>query len=208
MRERITISIKKDLLNKIDQQIDGSRIRNRSHAIEHFVSETLGIADINNAVILAGGEGALKLIPTIEFYIEEFKSFGINEVYLAVGYLGTKIREYVGDGTKFGLKINYIESGDGTGGAIKKLREKFKKSFIVINTDERMSIDFKKLIAYHRKNLSISTIATKELKNFKGVYIFEPEVFKIIPNGFSMLEKDLFPKLFDENMASAFPLID
>ena len=207
MRERITISIKKELLNKIDQQVDGSRIRNRSHAIEHFVYEALGLADINNAVILAGGEEALKLIPIIEYFLEQFKIYGLSEVCLAVGYLGTKVKEYIGDGTKFGLKINYLEGGEGTGGAIKMLKEKFKRSFIVVNLDEKIDIDFKKVISFHRKNLTLSTVATKDLKKFKGLYIFEPEIFKYIPNGFSMVENDLFPKLFSKGQATAYPLL-
>ena len=207
MRERITISIRSDLLEKIDQQIDGSKLRNRSHAIEHFVSESLGLAEVNNAVILGGGKGALKLIPIIEGSIQELKKYGINLIYLAVGYLGPKIKEYIGDGTKYGVKVIYLEGGEGTAGAVKPLKNTFKKTFIVINLDESLKIDLKKLAAFHRKHLSTATIAVKELTNPKGIYMFEPDIFTFIPDGFSMLESDVFPELVKENKIITFPAL-
>lgn len=207
MRERITISIRKDLLSKIDQQIDGSRLRNRSHAIEHFVSESLGLSEVNNVVILAGGKGALKLIPIIEESIKSLSTYGISRIYIAVGYLGPKIREYIGDGTKFGLKIEYLEGGEGTAGAIKPLEKIFKKTFMVINLDNSLQVDLKKLASFHRQHMSIATIASKDTATNTGIYVLEPEIFRYIPNGFSMLENDVFPKLAEENELITFPLV-
>lgn len=208
MRERITISIKKDLLNKIDQQIDGSRLRNRSHAIEHFVSESLGLADFNNAVILGGGKGALKLVPIIEESIVQLKEYGLGVIYLAVGYLGPKIKEYIGDGTKFGVKIKYIEGGEGTAGALKPLEKEFKKTFLVVNLDESLAVDLKKFSNYHRQHLAVVTIASNNQPEAKGIYLFEPEVFRYIPEGFSMLETDVFPKLIEDSKLASFPLLN
>lgn len=199
MRERITISIRKDLLSKVDQQIDGARLRNRSHAIEHYISESLGVADVSNAVILGGGKGALKLIPIIENTIKDLQEYGINLIYLAVGYLGPKIKEYLGDGTKYGVKIVYVEGGEGTAGALNPLKQIFKKTFIVANLDEQMNVDLKKLVSFHRKHLSTATIAIKDFRNPKGIYVFEPDIFKYIPSSFSMLETNIFPELIKEN---------
>jgi NDP-sugar pyrophosphorylase family protein len=207
MRERITISIQKELLDKLDHQIDGSRIRNRSHAIEHCINETLGNSGVPEAVILGGGKFALKLIPLIEESILMIKDYGIQTVYLAVGYLGPKIKEYFGDGNKFGIKIIYLEGGEGTAGAIKPLKKILTKSFLVFNLDSKIELDLARLYDFHKKHFSAATIATLNLANPKGVYLFEPEVFQYIPEGFSMLESDVFPKLNNENKLLTFPIL-
>ena len=65
-RERITISIKKDLLSKVDKKVDGVKLRNRSHAVESLLSEALGINAIKDAIVMAGGEEATKNIAAIK----------------------------------------------------------------------------------------------------------------------------------------------
>ena len=60
-RKRLTITLKKELLLEIDKVVDGARIRNRSHAIEYLLSQTLS-PKIKKAVILAGGRG-IKMRP-------------------------------------------------------------------------------------------------------------------------------------------------
>jgi len=66
MKERVTISIEDSLLKKIDMQVDGKKIRNRSHAIEQLLSEVLENKGYKKALILAGGKGT-RLRPFIEF---------------------------------------------------------------------------------------------------------------------------------------------
>ncbi len=57
-RVRITISISQDVAKEVDNRIDGTHIRNRSHAIESLLSESLQLSSIKTAVILAGGKDA------------------------------------------------------------------------------------------------------------------------------------------------------
>lgn len=206
-RERITISIKEDLLRKIDQKIDGVKMRNRSHAIELLVSESLGLSQLNYAIIMAGGKGALKLIPTIEETLRNLKRFGFNETTIALGYLGDKIKNNIGDGGKIGIKINYIEGGEGTSGALLPLKDKIKKTFVVVNITEAMNINIKNLVDFHRQHLSVASVATKDINSLKGYYILEPEIFSYIPTGFSMLEENVFPKLASDNKLVFYPLI-
>ena len=50
------------------------------------------------------------------------KTQGFQSVILSIGYLGDQVREYCGDGSKWGLKISYLEDGKlplGTGGAVR-----------------------------------------------------------------------------------------
>ena len=79
------------------------------------------------AVILAGGRGTrLRPItdtlpkplvpfhgrPFVSYLLEQLKSQGIQEVLLLVGYLGGQVREYCGDGSRWGLEVDYVESGE------------------------------------------------------------------------------------------------
>lgn len=54
-RERLTITLRSDLLKTLDAEIDGERLRNRSHAIEYFLSRSLGLKAVK-VLILAGGK--------------------------------------------------------------------------------------------------------------------------------------------------------
>ena len=54
MPERITITIKKELLGRIDKSIDKNNVRNRSHAIERLIVKALGKTGIETALLLAG----------------------------------------------------------------------------------------------------------------------------------------------------------
>lgn len=206
-RERITISIREDILRKVDQKIDGVKMRNRSHAIELLITESLGLSQLDFAVIMAGGKAAIKLIPTIEQAIKNLKQFGFSEIYVAVGFLGDKIKQSIGDGKKLDVNINYIEGGEGTAGALLPLKGKIKKSFVVINLDSSLNLNLKNLSDFHREHLATATIAAKDLKTMKGYYILEPEIFNFIPKGFSMLEEDVFPKLAEENKLVFYPII-
>ena len=76
------------------------------------------------AVILAGGKGTRlrpltyetpkALLPVhgktlTEHLFDLFKRHGITEVFLSIGYLGEKIKDYFKDGKEFGVDIKYIE---------------------------------------------------------------------------------------------------
>jgi len=63
-KERITITISPAILTAVDALVDGKAIRNRSHAIEMLVSQSLGTS-IGDALILAGGGGAAKAMTKV-----------------------------------------------------------------------------------------------------------------------------------------------
>lgn len=206
-RERITISIHKDLLKQIDQVIDGTKIRNRSHAIESLASEALCLDQIKDAIVMAGGQDATKNISAIKDSLLRLKKIGLKEVIIAVGFLADKIKKELKNGQDFGLKIDYLEKGEGTGGALLSLKKALKNTFIVVNLDKNIDLDYKTLTDFHKLNSKTATVATDDIKKFNGIYILEPKIFEYIPKGFSMLEEDVFPKLNKDNSLAIFPLI-
>ncbi|MCC2631584.1 MAG: hypothetical protein K0S20_283 [Patescibacteria group bacterium] len=206
-RVRVTISLSKEIADQIDQTIDGVKIRNRSHAIETLVTDSLDLVQVKHAVILIGGEQAIKRVPAVLSMLKTLKQFGIFNVIIAVGFLGDKIRKEIGTGEKHGLSIDYIESELGTGGAILQLKSKLKQTFLVINIDQPVEIDLKNLLKFHRSHGPLITIATRSLRELSGVYAMEPKIFSAIPEGFCMLEDTVFHDMTRQGKLLSYPIL-
>jgi len=124
MVDRVTITIKKDILRRIDSMVDGNDIRNRSHAIENLLTKSLVKTGLDTALIMAGGEGVnlrpityeipkplipIRGKPILEHQLNLLKKHDVTNVILSVNYMNDKIRGYFGDGRRFGVDITYIE---------------------------------------------------------------------------------------------------
>lgn len=175
-RLRLTITLKESLVEQVDALIDGQRIRNRSHAIEYILSRSLAPV-IRKAVILAGGKGEalrpytlelpksmlpIKGRPLLEYLITDLRKAEIRELIICVGYLGEKIREYFGDGSKFGVKISYSweKTPLGTGGAIQKVESAIgKEPFMLLHGDILVDLNLTDVVQFHKDQETIATVA-------------------------------------------------
>jgi len=84
--------------------------------------------------------------PFIDHQLKLLASKGVSKVVLCVGNLGEQIKEYVGDGKRFGLSVEYSFDGEkllGTGGAIKRAIPKLGKEFFIMYGDSYLNIDLK-----------------------------------------------------------------
>lgn len=108
-------------------------------------------------MLITGGK------PLIQYNIESLRDAGIKDITLVVGYKKEVIEEYFGDGSKFGVNINYaVQEGQlGTAHAIGSAEKYIDESFIVLNGDIIVSYD---LI----RNL-IEKYATRTSNNVKSV---------------------------------------
>lgn len=132
------------------------------------------------AVIMAGGKGTRiasitkdeipKPMLTIgdktilEHQIDCLKKSKIDEIIIVIGHLGEKIKAYFNDGSKFGIKITYFEEDPnkplGTAGSLYYLKEKIAEDFILVFGDVFFSVDFNKMIEFHKHNNSAATLLT------------------------------------------------
>jgi D-glycero-D-manno-heptose 1,7-bisphosphate phosphatase len=126
---------------------------------------------INQAVILAGGEGrrlrpfTLKnpkpLIPIngkpfLEYLINLLKDNGISEIVILTGYLGDKIQDYFGNGSKLGVRIKYSytpfldENGmeNKSGIRIKNAEKLLDNYFLLLYCDNYWPLQIKRLINF------------------------------------------------------------
>jgi NDP-sugar pyrophosphorylase family protein len=70
---------------------------------------------------------------------------GIRHVVLCIGHLAEQIETYTGDGSRFGMKVEYSYDGTvllGTGGAIRKALPKLEDAFFVLYGDSYLTCDF------------------------------------------------------------------
>lgn len=205
-RVRITISISPELAQAVDERVDGLHIRNRSHAIESLISESLHLSAVKTAVVLAGGSDALKRVPAIKQAISSLYQYGVTKIIVAVGYLGPKIQDALKDLTAEQSTLTFHQSNNGTGGALYELRKDLTRPFFVVNVREPMAIDLGSLIRFHREHAPLATIATKHLRDLDGIYLLEPEVLSSIPKGFSSLEDDVFIALSQAGKLLSYPV--
>lgn len=177
-RERLTITLKSDLLKTLDELIDGQRLRNRSHAIEYFLSKSLAEKE-TKVLILAGGnpvffKSAGKLLPKamvsisgkplLEHTLIRLKEAKMKDVVISVGEGGEEIREYFKTGSKWGISITYLEqskSVKGTAQALAQAKELMKEGdFLLVYGDVLSEINFVDFYSFHQaqKN-SVCTMA-------------------------------------------------
>lgn len=112
-------------------------------------------------VILAGGLGT-RLRPTAgripkalvsvngrpfaDIQLEWLRRQGVTRVVYSVGFLGDLLRDHVGDGSRYGIHVDYVDEGSslrGTGGALRLVVEKgaVSEAFGVLYGDSYLALD-------------------------------------------------------------------
>lgn len=129
------------------------------------------------AILLAGGLGTrlrsvvndrpkpMALIgkkPFMEYVVHELTRYGIDKIIFAVGYKGSMVENYFGDGSRFGVKVSYAYEEEllGTAGAIKNAgRLVTDEFFFVLNADTFYQMDYSRLLRVREKeNLEMALV--------------------------------------------------
>ncbi|MDQ4041220.1 MAG: NDP-sugar synthase [Actinomycetota bacterium] len=128
------------------------------------------------AVILVGGEGTrlrpltasvpkpvVPLVdrPFLAYMLEWLRSHGVEDVVLSMGYLSTAVRNVLGDGSAWGLRLRYVEEPDprGTAGALKYAEPLLEERFFMLNGDVLTDIDLGAQLAQHEATGAKGTLA-------------------------------------------------
>ncbi len=102
--------------------------------------------------------------PILETIILNFKKYGFSEFILSLGYKGEIIKEYFGDGERFGVHVEYIHEDKrmGTAGALTLMHKSLSADFFVMNGDLLTNINFEHMLEYHLKHTSMATMGVRE----------------------------------------------
>jgi len=144
-------------------------------------------------VILAGGEGRrlhpyttvlpkpmmpVGDMPILEILLRQLRRFGIDRVTISVGHLGELIMAFFQDGSRWGIKIDYVVEDKplGTMGPLRLIKD-FEAPFLVMNGDLLTTLNFLDLYTYHESHDRVATVATyeKEIQLSLGVLETETE---------------------------------
>ncbi|MFA6316458.1 MAG: nucleotidyltransferase family protein [Elusimicrobiota bacterium] len=133
----------------------------------------------NWVVIMAGGRGRrlhpltentpkpMMLIgdkPLLELVLERLADAGFKRFILTVNYLADRIREHFGDGSKWGVHIEYVVEPRelGTAGALGLIKKDLGGSFIVMNGDLLTKVNFRALLDFHATDGNLATLCVRE----------------------------------------------
>jgi len=132
----------------------------------------------NRMVIMAGGKGtrlrpltenfpkplvAVAGKPMLEHIIERAKHEGFTDFVFAIHYLGHLVDEYFGDGSRFGVRIEYLRENSplGTAGALSLLNPRPNEPFVVTNGDVVTDIRYGELLDFHIRHDASATMAVR-----------------------------------------------
>lgn len=111
-------------------------------------------SEIPKAMIPIGGK------PIIEYEVELAKRYGYTDFLFIIGYLGDQIESFFGDGSRWGVHIDYFRETKplGTAGALGLLRDQLTEDFFVFYGDTVMDIDLHRMMEYHRSKHADATL--------------------------------------------------
>lgn len=174
--------------------------------------------------------------PILETILESFVDFGFRIFYVSVNYKADMIRSFLGDGSRWQVRIQYLNENEklGTAGALGLISENLQDPLIVINGDVLTKVNWQHLLDFHSFNKvkatmcvrdyhfkfpygvvrtdqhRLTSIEEKPVQRFfvnAGVYVFEPEVLKFVPHNAFLDMPDLFSALISNGLETAvFPI--
>lgn len=130
-----------------------------------------------NAVILVGGLGTrlrplsintpksmmpVVNIPFIEYVLRRLSRHNIKHIVMAISHLAQPIKNYIGDGSRFGVSITYTveDTALGTAGAVKNAEQYLDdEAFVALNGDIFTDLDISAMVALHKRRKAKITIA-------------------------------------------------
>lgn len=195
-----------------------------------------------DALIMAGGRGErLKPLtndtpkpllkvgdkPIIEHNIDRLNTYGIDDVWISLRYLGEQIESHFGSGAHKSMRINYVNENEplGTAGALALVNNFVHDRILMMNSDLLTNIDFEEFYLFfeeHEADLAVACIpyqvnvpyAVMETENlvvtgFKekptythysnaGIYLMKREVAEMVPSNEHFNATDLMEKLIKE----------
>ena len=98
--------------------------------------------------------------PVLEHEIICLREQGFTDLIITVSHLGSVIMDYFGDGSRFGVQIQFFneEKPLGNAGALFKLRDQLTDDFLLINADSIFDIDFNRFASFHKKHGALVTL--------------------------------------------------
>jgi NDP-sugar pyrophosphorylase family protein len=105
--------------------------------------------------------------PVVGHVIDYLKRYGVDDLVINVHYFPDAVREYVGDGSAWGVHFDYLHEPElmGSAGAVREVAERFTQTFVVIGCDDVTDIDLAAALRFHRERKAEATIVLAEVRD-------------------------------------------
>ncbi len=120
--------------------------------------------------------------PIIQWIIEDMRKAGIREIIVSIGYLGDQVREFLGRGHDFGVKIDYVLQKEirGVADSILVAKDEFKQdeAFFVANADILAEPTMFRRAQRHFHDLGAEAVVSLTLTNtpqFYGIAVIDEQ---------------------------------
>ncbi len=137
---------------------------------------------LKKAMILAAGKGTRLRPSTLElpkvllpiagkpllaYELTWLKLNGVSDVAINLHHLGDKVKDFLGDGSHYGIKALYSNEEKllGTAGGVKKVESFFESTFLVIYGDFLLDFNLKRMLQFHRNSHALATLALMPVVN-------------------------------------------
>lgn len=174
--------------------------------------------------------------PLLETILQSFIDQGFHKFFISVKYKAEMIQEYFGDGSHWGVTIQYLKEKEslGTAGALSLLPEIPSEPFFVMNGDLLTKVNFDQLLDFHKTYRAQATMCVREYDHQipygvvtldkqrlismeekptqrffvnAGIYVLSPKVLEKIPHNQFFDMPSLFDLLMkEEGQTIAFPI--
>ena len=169
--------------------------------------------------------------PLLEHIVDQLRTAGIRRVNLTTHYKRDVVSDHFGDGSRFGVAIEYVEEEHplGTAGSLSRIRAT-DDPLLVINGDVLTRVDFRAMLDFHRDHGADMTVAV-QLREFQvpygvvqaagevvegivekpvlrhfinaGIYLLSPGVTELVPHA----ERYDMPDLIRELLSRERPVV-
>lgn len=126
--------------------------------------------------------------PILEQILVNFVEAGFHRFYISTHYMPEVIRDYFGNGEKWGVSIQYVHEDEplGTGGALGLLpHDEIDQPLFMMNGDLLTSLNFQSFLEFHKTHDGIATMCVREYEHQVPYGVITSEGSKIK----SMIEK-------------------
>jgi D,D-heptose 1,7-bisphosphate phosphatase len=99
--------------------------------------------------------------PILEHQLKSLVKSGLKDILIVTGHLGGQIENYFKDGSGFSARISYYHEAEplGTAGSLFQNEKNLSDSFLLINGDLVMDLDFTRFIQFHAKKDALASLA-------------------------------------------------
>jgi NDP-sugar pyrophosphorylase family protein len=102
--------------------------------------------------------------PILENILQQFIAYGFRQFYFCVNYKAEVIKSYFGEGTRWGVNIQYLHESvqGGTAGGLASLPRETDLPILVMNGDIMTQVNIEALLNFHTANQAMATVCIRE----------------------------------------------